>query len=113
MYGVLLCTGKIFYELQSRRGAKERSGVALVRIEQLYPYPKKQLDRILAQYPKAQIAWVQEEPENMGALQFIQRMNNGKLGLVFSRKASASPATGYHKIHDSEQEEIITQSLSV
>jgi 2-oxoglutarate dehydrogenase E1 component len=110
---VLLCTGKIFYELQSRRGAKERSGVALVRIEQLYPYPKKQLDRILAQYPKAQIAWVQEEPENMGALQFIQRMNNGKLGLVFSRKASASPATGYHKIHDSEQEEIITQSLSV
>ncbi|HLF35561.1 MAG TPA: 2-oxoglutarate dehydrogenase E1 component [Cyclobacteriaceae bacterium] len=110
---VLLCTGKIFYELQSRRGAKERSGVALVRIEQLYPYPKKQLDRILAQYPKAQIAWVQEEPENMGALQFIQRMNNGKLGLVFSRKASASPATGYHKIHDSEQEEIITKSLAV
>jgi 2-oxoglutarate dehydrogenase E1 component len=109
---VLLCTGKIFYDLQTEQTSHQKNDVAIVRIEQLHPFPEKQLDRILSRYGKAEIFWVQEEPENMGALCYIRNMYRGKLTDTISRKSSASPATGYHKIHTHEQAELMTRAFS-
>jgi 2-oxoglutarate dehydrogenase E1 component len=110
---VLLCSGKIFYDLSAEQTQNNRRDIAIIRLEQLYPFPKKQLESVLRQYPKAEAVWVQEEPENMGPLTFIQRMFRERIGFTISRKVSASPATGYHKVHISEQSEIITKSFSL
>lgn len=109
---LLLCTGKIYYELLSVQEEEKRNDVAIVRLEQLYPFPEKQVNDILLKYKKAKIYWVQEEPENMGAWTFILRtMRNPNIELV-SRKATASPAVGYGKMHKKEQEEIIKKAFS-
>lgn len=109
---LLLCTGKIYYELLSVQEEEKRNDVAIVRLEQLYPFPEKQVNDILLKYKKAKIYWVQEEPENMGAWTFILRtMRNPNIELV-SRKATASPAVGYGKMHKKEQEEIIKKAFA-
>ena len=109
---LLLCTGKIYYELLSVQEEEKRKDVAIVRLEQLYPFPEKQVNDILLKYKKANIYWVQEEPENMGAWTFILRtMRNPNIELV-SRKATASPAVGYGKMHKKEQEEIIKRAFA-
>jgi 2-oxoglutarate dehydrogenase E1 component len=108
---ILLCSGKMYYDLLAEQTLHNRKDVALIRIEQLYPFPMKQLDTMLDQYPKAETIWVQEEPENMGPLCFIQSVYHDRIKTMISRKASASPATGYHKVHHSEQEEIITKAF--
>ncbi len=109
---LLLCTGKIYYELLSVQEEEKRDDVAIVRLEQLYPFPEKQVSDILLKYKKAKIHWVQEEPENMGAWTFILRtMRNPNIELV-SRKATASPAVGYGKMHKKEQEEIIKRAFA-
>lgn len=109
---LLLCTGKIYYELLNVQEQEKRKDVAIVRIEQLYPFPEKQVNDILLKYKKAAVSWVQEEPENMGAWTFILRiMRNPAIELV-SRKATASPATGYGKMHKKEQEEIIEKAFA-
>ena len=109
---VLLCSGKIYYDLLDEQTTKNRDDVAIVRLEQIYPFPQKQLGQIIGQYPKAKTVWVQEEPENMGALSFMKRMYGEKIAETISRKASASPATGYHKVHEQEQHEIIKRSFT-
>ena len=109
---LLLCTGKIYYELLEMQEETKRKDVAIVRLEQLYPYPKNKVNEILEKYKKAKIYWVQEEPENMGAWSFLLRvMRNPSIELI-SRKATASPATGYGKMHKKEQEEIINKAFS-
>lgn len=109
---LLLCTGKIYYELLSVQEEEKRDDVAIVRLEQLYPFPEKQVNDILLKYKKAKVFWVQEEPENMGAWTFILRtMRNPNIELV-SRKATASPAVGYGKMHKKEQDEIIKKAFS-
>lgn len=109
---VLLCSGKIFYDLQEQQEKDKRKDVAIVRLEQLHPFPKKQLEKVLNKYKNASLHWVQEEPENMGAWSFILRMYRDKPMEVISRKASASPATGYNKMHGKEQDAIIQKAFA-
>jgi 2-oxoglutarate dehydrogenase E1 component len=108
---VVLCSGKLYYDLLEYRQKNNRRDVALVRIEQLYPFPEKQLAEILAAYPDAPVFWAQEEPRNMGAWYFIQEMMGKQIADVYSRKSSASPATGFAKIHAKEQMDIIEQAF--
>ncbi len=110
---VLFCSGKIYYDLADRQSKDNRTDVALVRVEQLYPLPVKQLEALQAKYNKATWFWVQEEPLNMGAASFLQ-MNLKSINYgVISRQPSASTATGYAKIHKQEQEEIVQTAFSI
>ena len=87
--------------------------MAIVRIEQLYPFPQTQIDAILKDYTKAEKYWVQEEPQNMGAWSFmLGYMHKVDIDPI-SRPASASPATGYKKKHDMQQAEIINTALGL
>ena len=105
---IAFCSGKVYYDLLAKREKENINEVALIRLEQLYPFPSIQLAQILSLYPNAEeFLWVQEEPENMGAWSFIQRMwKNIKLKPI-TRKESASPATGSHKQHAKEQLELL------
>lgn len=107
---VLLCSGKIAVDLYRYQQKNERKDVAIVRLEQLYPFPQKQLEKVLSKYKKAKQVWVQEEPLNMGAYSFMLMHYDRNLEVI-SRKASASPATGYNKIHEKEQQEIIQKAF--
>ena len=105
---VVFCTGKVYYDLLERKEHFEARDIALVRIEQLYPFPKKQVEEVIASYPNAiQWLWLQEEPQNMGAWSFIRDNITSVPIQVVSRLASGSPAVGLSKIHVQEQEEII------
>lgn len=108
---VLLCSGKVAVDLYREQQKQGRKDVAIVRLEQLYPYPIKQLEKALKRYKNAKVVWVQEEPKNMGGYGFML-MHYGAIECI-SRKASASPATGYNKIHNKEQEEIIKKAFEV
>ena len=109
---LLLCSGKIYYDLQEERENKERKDIAIIRVEQLHPLPKKKLESIFEKYKNAKILWVQEEPSNMGAWSYILRMYP-KLDIeLVSRRPSASPAIGYAKVHKKEQSEIIKNAFS-
>ncbi|MBC8110970.1 MAG: 2-oxoglutarate dehydrogenase E1 component, partial [Verrucomicrobia bacterium] len=110
---VLLCSGKLYYELYGEQQKNKREDIAIIRLEQLHPFPTKQVYEMLAQFDKkAKIVWVQEEPENMGAWSYVLRSYKYAQLDVISRKASASPATGYAKIHANEQAEIIKKAFS-
>ena len=108
---LILCCGKIYYDLAERKAKEEAIDVAIVRVEQLYPYPQIQIDAILAKYKNTKkIYWAQEESENMGPWTFIFK-NLHKSGIEYvGRHESASPATGYMKFHN-EQSELIMQKL--
>ncbi|MGI4870546.1 MAG: 2-oxoglutarate dehydrogenase E1 component [Janthinobacterium lividum] len=108
---VLLCSGKVYYDLLDEQQQSDRKDVAIVRMEQLHPFPKKQLDAELAKYPKATVYWVQEEPENMGYWNYLLRFLRRELEDVIARKPSASPATGYNKVHVKEQKEIVARAF--
>ncbi|VXD19726.1 2-oxoglutarate dehydrogenase E1 component [Marinoscillum sp. 108] len=109
---VLLCTGKVYFDLQEEQQKKKVKDVAIVRLEQLYPFPKKQLEAVLKKYNNPQLVWVQEEPENMGAWGFMLRISGLTLKLV-ARKPMASPATGYSKVHKREQAEIVNKAFEI
>jgi 2-oxoglutarate dehydrogenase E1 component len=110
---VLLCSGKMYFDLAERQQKENRSDVAIVRMEQIYPLPQKQLDELYKKYGKAIWYWVQEEPLNMGAASFL-RMNVKNINFyVISRQASAATATGYAKVHAMEQNEIISTAFSI
>ncbi|OIR05682.1 multifunctional 2-oxoglutarate metabolism enzyme [mine drainage metagenome] len=109
---VLLCSGKLFFELNEKRLKENILNVAIVRIEQLYPLPQKQLDELHKKYNKAIWYWVQEEPLNMGAASFLKlNLRHINFGVI-SRNASAATATGYAKIHAQEQKEIIEAAFN-
>ena len=108
---MLLCSGKIYYDLLLKKSQDKRDDVAIIRLEQLYPLPETQLDALLAKYSHPELLWVQEEPANMGAWTYIAtHYKPGSIRLV-SRKASASPATGFKKIHDQQQDLIVEQAF--
>jgi len=110
---VILCTGKIYYDLEEAREKEGVKDVAIVRIEQLHPLPIKLIKKVLDSYKNAEVVWVQEEPENMGAWGYLLRMLYKQIPMgVIARKMSASPATGYNKVHVEEQKGIIKQALS-
>jgi len=115
---ILLCTGKVAYELEKRRQELGRRDVAIVRVEQLYPLPRRALEEALDRYTAGTPAvWVQEEPENMGAWRFM-RIHFGERLLDrfpftgMCRQSAASPATGSKKSHDLEQNELLTASFT-
>jgi len=110
---VLFCSGKIYYEMAERQKTEQRTDIAIVRLEQLYPLPVQQLTELHQKYGKAIWFWVQEEPLNMGAASFLQmNLKAIKYGII-SRQASAATATGYAKVHAKEQNEIITTAFSI
>lgn len=110
---VLLCSGKICFELAEKQIKDNRKDVAVIRLEQIYPLPYKQLEILHRKYSKATWFWIQEEPLNMGAASFLQ-MNLKSINFgVISRNASASTATGYHKVHQKEQAEIIETAFNI
>jgi 2-oxoglutarate decarboxylase len=114
---VLLCTGKVAYDLLKR---KQETGapVAVVRVEQLYPWPEAQIVELLERYENADsVFWVQEEPENMGAWPFVHgRLHSllpgrAKLGHA-SREESGSPAAGSAGVHSAEQEDLVDRAFA-
>ena len=110
---ILFCSGKIYFDLAERQQKDNSTDVAIIRIEQLYPFPHRHLEALYKKYNRATWFWVQEEPLNMGAASFLQ-MNLKSINFgVISRQPSASTATGYNKIHLQEQSEIIETAFSI
>ncbi len=113
---VLLHSGKLHYDLLAERDKREIKDVALVRVEQYYPLPLRELVSVIGQYPDAELVWVQDEPENQGAWPFIclelLRLNKRPVSVV-SRSASASPATGSSKRSAQEQADILEKALTL
>ncbi|MFT7030463.1 MAG: 2-oxoglutarate dehydrogenase E1 component [Marinoscillum sp.] len=107
---VLLCTGKVYFDLLEEQQKSKVKDIAIVRLEQLHPFPQKQLDTILKKYNDVKLTWVQEEPENMGAWGYMLRVSGLTLDLI-ARKPMASPATGYSRVHKTEQAEIVTKAF--
>jgi 2-oxoglutarate dehydrogenase E1 component len=116
---VVMCSGKVYYDLLEARRKEEIKDVAIVRIEQQYPFPREALTAELAKYPKAkETVWCQEEPQNQGAWYQIMHHLTACLGkeqtLSYAgRTASASPATGHAKRHHEEQAALVNQALTI
>lgn len=113
---VLVCSGKIGHNLRVERAKRKLDDVAIVFLDELYPWPEAELSAALAQHPNAaEIVWVQEEPANMGAMSFVlprlKRISGGRPVLSVKRTASASPATGSAKAHDLEEKTLINIAL--
>jgi len=118
---VILCSGKVYYDLLQARRDAGIDDVALVRLEQLYPWPRKSVFQQLNRYPNAEVVWCQEEPANMGAWFFVyprlQTMFDKLEGknqrpVYVGRKAAASPATGFAKVHQLEQTNLVNHALT-
>ncbi len=125
VHRVLLCSGKIYYDLLNKRDELGRNDVAIIRLEQLYPFPKQRISDILLRYSDAaELLWVQEEPENMGAWTFMNQQMQGILHpdgnskpsrrylRYLGRAAAASPAAGAHKVHHDQQEWIANEAFA-
>ncbi len=115
---LLLCSGKVYYDLLKEREDRARQDVAIVRVEELYPFPEEALRRELQRYPQVKdVQWVQEEPENMGAWRYlrarycVQLLGQWRLHGIY-RPDSPSPATGSHHGHDEEQQQILREAMS-
>jgi 2-oxoglutarate dehydrogenase E1 component len=114
---ILLCTGKIGHELREERKKREDDSVAIIFIEQLYPFPEVDLLAAIEQHPEArEWVWVQEEPSNMGALSYIlprlRRIAGNHSVLSVKRSSSPSPATGSAKAHEMEQKTLLTLAFA-
>ena len=116
---LVFCSGKVFYDLLEKRREQELAGVAIVRVEQLYPFPYTEMREIIAMYPKAQrVVWCQEEPRNQGAWRAtrhrIERVLTENQELEFAgRPPSASPAVGYANQHIKEQNTLVLEALAL
>ncbi|GDX35999.1 2-oxoglutarate dehydrogenase subunit E1 [Alphaproteobacteria bacterium] len=119
---VVLCSGKVYYDLFEARQANKINDIALIRIEQLYPFPAIELASELKKYKNAEIIWCQEEPKNMGAWHFVddyieevllQIKHKTSRSKYVGRIACASPATGYGSYHTREQKQLISQALGI
>ncbi|MCB9338840.1 MAG: 2-oxoglutarate dehydrogenase E1 component [Lewinellaceae bacterium] len=110
---LLLCTGKVYFDLLEKKRNDKREDVAIVRLEQLYPLPDKQLGVIFKKYKNATVRWVQEEPANMGAwTHLLFHFCRIKPMELVSREANPNPATGYKKKHDEQQAELILKAFA-
>jgi 2-oxoglutarate dehydrogenase E1 component len=106
----------VYYDLHEKQQADKRDDVAIIRMEQLYPLPMKQLNAELAKYKKPEIVWVQEEPENMGSFSFMLRrfrdQFTGAQALRYvGRESASSPATGFAKLHTQEQAALVQKAF--
>jgi 2-oxoglutarate dehydrogenase E1 component len=109
---LVMCTGKIYYDLRAKQQKDKRKDVAIVRLEQLYPMPEEQSWKLLEKYKNAEKVWVQEEPKNMGAFTFLRRYTQFDDFKLLARKSSASPATGYASVHAAEQAKIVNGAFA-
>jgi multifunctional 2-oxoglutarate metabolism enzyme len=114
---VILCSGKIYWDLMAELEKRGDRSIAVVRIEQLYPTPVDEIKQTYASYPNAELYWVQDEPANQGPWTyiglFLPKYMNGQVATLVSRPASASPATGSAKRHAVEQADVITRALAL
>ncbi|MCC6423160.1 MAG: 2-oxoglutarate dehydrogenase E1 component [Phycisphaerales bacterium] len=115
---LLLCSGKVYYTLETARQKAKLENVALVRVEQLYPFPHKEVQAILGKYRAVEeVGWVQEEPQNRGAWYYIERQIRDLLPdrmlTYYGREEAASPATGSFKMHQVEEQELIAHALDL
>jgi len=116
---VVFCSGKVYYELLEKRRKNEQFNVAIIRIEQLYPFPEKELQDALADFQHVkQFIWCQEEPQNQGAWycsqhHFRAAIPKGTYLSYAGRKASAAPAVGYMSVHVKEQQALVNEALNV
>lgn len=109
---ILFCSGKIYYDLLERKERDKVTDVVIARVEQLYPVPQDQMIALTKKYPDAEVWWVQEESENMGAWHFLLARLHEKLPMKgIARKNSASPASGFKKVHLQEQETILKRAF--
>jgi 2-oxoglutarate dehydrogenase E1 component len=118
---VVLCSGKVYYDLLEQRRSRGLDDVALVRVEQFYPWPRLSVLENLARYPRAEVVWCQEEPANMGGWAFVlprlanilEDLRRDRLLPTYAgRRASASPATGLHRKHQEEQASLANEALT-
>jgi 2-oxoglutarate dehydrogenase E1 component len=111
---LLLCSGKVYFDLSDKQLKENRQDVAIVRVEQLYPLPITQIKNIMAKYKTAQVVWVQEEPRNMGAASYLRMNMPDDIKIAYlARQASAATATGYAKKHAEEQSSLIETAFNV
>jgi len=119
---VVICSGKVYYDLLTERQTQGIDDIAILRLEQPYPFPENTLGRLLAPYRNADVVWCQEEPENMGAWNFVDRRIEKVLGRLdgkarrptyAGREAAASPATGSARIHQIEQAGLVAAALGI
>ena len=109
---IILCAGKIYYELKDFARSNKIKDSAVIRLEQYYPFPKNHVNEILEKYGNVKLTWVQEEPENMGALGYLRTLLPEGTRFV-SRRGSSSPATGFKKVHDAQQAQLIRDAFGV
>ncbi|HZP98577.1 MAG TPA: 2-oxoglutarate dehydrogenase E1 component [Reyranella sp.] len=119
---VILCSGKVYFDLVAERRKRKIDDIAILRIEQLYPFPINRLGVRLSQYPNAEVVWCQEEPENMGAWHFVDRRIDRALAQIdvkakrpnyIGRPEAASPATGSARAHIKEQADLVDRALTI
>jgi 2-oxoglutarate dehydrogenase E1 component len=109
---LIVCSGKVYYDLLKRQQDEKRTDTAIVRLEQIYPFPKTQFEALLKKYSKAQLVWAQEEPANMGAWSHLA-VNHSEYGWkCVARPAAASPATGFPKKHEKEQADVVERAFA-
>ncbi|MBM3609982.1 MAG: 2-oxoglutarate dehydrogenase E1 component [Alphaproteobacteria bacterium] len=119
---IVICSGKVYYDLLQAKKDYNIQNIALIRLEEFYPFPEEELIKTLKQYAQSEVIWCQEEPENMGAWFFVDRrlesaMKKAKMKcdrpIYVGRKASASPSTGFMSVHEKEQNEFIKKALLI
>jgi 2-oxoglutarate dehydrogenase E1 component len=119
---VVVCSGKVYYDLLQERRAKDIRDIAIIRLEQMYPFPEISLGRAIAPYLNADVVWCQEEPENMGAWHFVDRRIEKVLGrldmkvrrpVYVGRDPAASPATGLARAHMAQQARLVATVLGI
>jgi 2-oxoglutarate dehydrogenase E1 component len=119
---VIICSGKVYYDLLQERRAHDIKDIAIIRLEQIYPFPENTLGRVLRPYTNADVVWCQEEPENMGAWNFVDRRIERVLHrlemksyrpVYIGREAAASPATGLARTHMAQQARLVTSALGL
>jgi 2-oxoglutarate dehydrogenase E1 component len=114
---VVFCAGKVYYDLAEKRDAEHIREVAVMRVEQLYPFPEDDLRGFVEEFPNAtEVVWCQEEPKNQGAWyqirHHLQKCISDKQELKYvGRPRSASPAVGYHTVHVQEQQKLVTEAI--
>ena len=109
---IIFCSGKIYYDLTERRERDGIKDVVIARVEQLYPLPQNKMMALIQKHSKAEVVWAQEEAENMGAWHFIYTRLSERVKIKgIARKSSASPATGFKKVHAQEQESILVRAF--
>ncbi len=117
---VVICSGKVYFDLYESRDARGVDDIYLLRVEQLYPFPLKAMGDLLSRFPKAEIVWCQEEPQNMGAWTFVEPrlyavldgLDTGKRTVRYAgRAAAASPATGLMSKHIAQRDQLVEEAL--